>query len=195
MENLVKMKKLTLLLLTLLYTNIAFSQKEKGILNLGIGVGNGGLRINSVNYDGYNSRVSTPALGISYEIPVHPDITVGPYLGFNRETLKRTQFPEWEYNKKSSTNIWFGGKGAYYFDNLLGLNDEFDFYAGATLGFSYSNIRETSDVGSPTLNSTTLLPNFGLFIGGRYWFKDNFAAYAETGLGVSWLNLGISLKM
>lgn len=193
MENLVIMKKSLLILLPLLISSISFSQKEKGILNLGIGVGNGGLKIETNNNKNHTSRISTPALGASYEIEVHPDITVGPYLGFNRVTYRNDS---WVHNKSSHTNVWLGGRGAYYFDNLMGLHDQFDFYAGAALGFAYSNRRETSNIGFEPVSSSSLnAPIFGIFVGGRYWFKDNFAAFAETGLGASWLNLGISLKM
>jgi hypothetical protein len=32
------------------------------------------------------------------------------------------------------------------------------------------------------------------FVGGRYYFKENFAAMLELGYGVAYINLGIALK-
>ena len=35
---------------------------------------------------------------------------------------------------------------------------------------------------------------FSFYVGGKYFFTNNFAALAELGYGVSYLNVGVALK-
>ena len=35
---------------------------------------------------------------------------------------------------------------------------------------------------------------FSIHVGGRYYFTDNFGAFAEVGYGIAYANLGVSLK-
>ena len=157
------------------------------------------MTIGSGNLAGYKSRIATPSFGFSLEVPVGDAITIGPYIGF-KKIIRRND--DWAYNRNVSTSAWFGARGSYYFDELIGFDEDFDFYAGAALGFNYWRQRQTSNVGLEDISSAQLsFPNLGLHIGGRYWLREGIAIYGETGLGIGgqqlnpWLNLGATFKL
>lgn len=71
--------------------------------------------------------------------------------------------------------------------------DKFDTYAGALLGYDIVSAKEVGDVPG-TYNATESSVRLDLFVGGRYYFTDRFAAMAEIGYGIAYLNLGVALK-
>ena len=171
------------------------SYAQSNMLNLGLGIGGGSFSVYSGNtgLGGYSSRISLPAVGVSYEAWVHEAITVGAYLSYNSVTFRNDN---WNYNKKKYNNLWFGGRGAYYFDDLFSFDDEFDFYGGASLGFGYSSIKEVSQYGSPTRQDSSLwFPVFGIFAGGRYHFSHQFSVFSELGMSAAWLTAGLTIKL
>ena len=112
-------------------------------------------------------------VGINYEIPVHKDITIAPGVGTNFDL-------DW---------INLGVKGNYYFDNLFGISDDaWDVYGGTNVGYSIFNGDDNgvdeSDV------------NFGLQVGGRYFWNDKWGFYVEiAGGNISGLSPGIGLTV
>ncbi|MBK6347236.1 MAG: hypothetical protein IPF68_15140 [Bacteroidales bacterium] len=88
------------------------------------------------------------------------------------------------------TYIVIGARGTFHYP----LVDKLDTYGGVMLGYTIvsnsTNLPSTFGTYSYTANSFT--PSF--FVGGRYYFTDNFAAMAELSYGVALLNLGVALK-
>ncbi len=83
-----------------------------------------------------------------------------------------------------------GVRGAYHFNELLDLSDELDVYGGLTIlntSVKADGIGRLGGVGSGL--------DFGIYIGGRYYFTDNIAAYAELGNGVAYFQVGVTLKL
>jgi len=82
-----------------------------------------------------------------------------------------------------------GVKGTFHYP----LVDKLDTYGGLMLGYNSNSWKwhgtgvETVDLGGSGLG-------FSLYAGGRYYFSEKFAAIAELGYGISYLNLGIAIK-
>lgn len=180
------MKKILTLLVVVLFSlnqlvaqESTFNKGDKA-LNLGIGLGSG-------YYGGfYTSRM--PALSASLEFGVVDNVIekgvigVGGYIGYSSAKYS---------NYWKTSNLIIGPRGTFHYP----LVDKLDTYAGLLIGY---NIVTTKDLDATYIGSykasASGLTTAG-FVGGRYFFKDNFAVMAELGWGISYLTLGISLKM
>ncbi len=95
-------------------------------------------------------------VGASFEIPVHKDISIAPYAGTDLNL-------DW---------LALGAKGNYYFDNLFELPSAWDVYAGLNAGFAIGlGSNGNSDI------------NFGLHVGGRWFWNDKWGINVELGGG------------
>ena len=102
-----------------------------------------------------------------YEIPVSSDISVQPFAS-----------TDWELDK-----LIFGAKGNFYLDDLLELSEEWDVYGGANFGW---RIDKGNDDGA----------NWGLQVGGRWFWSEKWGINAEFGGGSSVLGgIGVTMKM
>ncbi len=110
-------------------------------------------------------------VGVSYEIPVASAITVAP-----------AAFTNFDLNY-----LTLGVKGNYYFDELFGLNSDWDVYGGANVGFGIAiESGHDSDL------------DLGLQAGGRWFWSDKWGVYVEIGggaLGGAAYGVGVTLKM
>lgn len=115
--------------------------------------------INSANAQA-TSQLNFGLVGVSYDIPVATDIAVSPYAGTNLNL-------DW---------LTIGVKGNYYFDNIIGMTDPWDFYAGANAGYGLwmGNGNDSNDFA------------LGLQVGGRWFWNEKWGLYLELGGG----NLG-----
>jgi outer membrane immunogenic protein len=143
-----------------LTTIVAFAQSP---------IGQGGKQLNfGVSGNSYYVPVY-----VSFDFGVHPDITIGPQagldLGFNYLNL--------------------GFRGDYHFNTLMGIPSDWDFYAGATSGFSIQLRNNSVNVNSGFL--------IGLQVGGRWYWNDQWGLNVEFGgsnlFGTG--RLGVSMKM
>lgn len=169
------MKKIIMALFLVITSSTVFGQRVmEGDLQV-----NGGI--------GLTSGWGVPFYG-GVDYGIHDDITVGLQTSFASKT----------YNQYVSSK-WFsiGANGNYHFNTILGIPDEFDVYAGATLAYNnFSN----SISGAPSgyvygdVNSSGI--GIGGQVGGRYYFTDNLAANFELGGGniASVGKLGVSFK-
>ncbi|HEY6142976.1 MAG TPA: hypothetical protein VIV55_06020 [Flavobacterium sp.] len=116
-------------------------------------------------------------IGINYEIPVHPDITIAPGAGTNGNL-------DW---------LTVGVKANYYFDNLFGISDAaWDVYGGAGVGYAF-DMRENEDNNGHG-NDDGL--DLGLHAGGRWFWNDKWGVYLELSYGnTSEFSPGIGLTM
>lgn len=181
-------KSLLAIAIAILFSVSSFAQEfEEGdkVLNLGIGFG-------STFYSGSFYSSSIPPISASFEIGVKDGILdegslgIGGYLGFSRY---KYEYLNWGYNY---TNVIIGGRGSFHYPVL----DNLDTYAGILLGFRVVSSKEFGDAVfgyDYSATSSGLVGSF--YVGGRYYFSDNLAGMLELGYGISYINLGIALRL
>ena len=166
-----------------------FSQSDL-VFNLGVGIG-------TSLYSGSYYKSTLPPLSLSVEYGVKEDfltdgltLGLGGYLGIAGSKYE-TAYYGGTYGWKYSYTV-VGVRGALHYP----LVEKLDTYGGLMLGYNIVTFKEigTYPLGIAT-NSTGSGVAFSVYIGGRYYFTDNFAAMAELGYGISYLNLGIALKI
>ena len=124
-------------------------------------------------------------LGVDYGIA--RDFTIGAEVSYSSKKVS------YDYIEERHSIFGFGVNGNYYFDRILKLPKEFDFYAGATLG--YYNISNSQTYNGPSILREYTLSNYnssfassgvnlGLQVGGRYFFTKNLGVNLELGGGV-----------
>lgn len=163
--------------------------KGEKVVNVGIGLG-------STLYTGSGYTSSIPPVSASFEIGVKDDVLdigsigVGGYLGYASSKWEYSYFGStWGYKY---TNIILGARGSFHYP----LVEKLDTYTGLMLGFNIVSAKETGTV-DPLYNysASTSGVIWSWYAGGRYYFTDNFAAMAEIGYGIAWLNIGVALKL
>ncbi|MDR3287772.1 MAG: hypothetical protein LBT27_10075 [Prevotellaceae bacterium] len=161
-----------------------FSEGDR-VVNLGIGLGDylGGA--------GYSSSI--PISG-SFEYGIKDNLFdeksslgVGGYLAYasNKYTyLDNTTFGGWKYS-----HFVLGARGLLHYQFV----DKLDTYAGLMLGYDVVSSSAYGNLPSKT-SATGSGFGFSLFVGGRYYFTENIAAFAEIGYGIAALQLGVAFK-
>ena len=162
------MKKLLLIIVTILSTTSGFSQYKLGIsekqLNAGFGLSSWGAPL---------------YLGIDYGIT--NDISVGGEFSFRT----RNQIYNKETYRQNTINIVANGN--YHFVQLLQIPTEWDVYMGLNLGYYISSDSDS--------NSSISGVNMGAQVGGRYYFKEDIAFNIEFGGGSAFSSgkVGVSI--
>jgi hypothetical protein len=160
----------------------SFSKGDKA-LNLGIGFG-------STWYSGTYYHSAVPPVSASLEFGVADKILdkgvigVGPYVGFSSY---KWDYSGWGYKY---TNLIIGARGNFHYP----LANKLDTYLGLLIGY---NIVSSKEFGTPigyNYNATSGGIRSAGYIGARYFFKPSFGVMAELGYGVTYLNVGITLK-
>ncbi len=176
-----KMKK-TIIYLALTFLTISFANAQEfeqgtNVINAGIGLGG--------YYGGYNTSTTSPVFSASYErgiwdVPGPGVVSLGGYLGYKRFTYDNN-FNNVDYSWSYTV---IGARGAYHY---TGLNvDNLDVYGGAMLSMRIYNGDDFDDLDSR--------PGATAFVGGRWYFTDSVAGFAEAGYGVAFLTLGASFR-
>ncbi|MGF1639140.1 MAG: hypothetical protein ACFCUU_18835 [Cyclobacteriaceae bacterium] len=173
----------TLALLTCFATNSAHSQAfDIGDNVVALGIGLGSTYGHGFGYAGSGYRQS-PAINLQYERGMWEAgpgvISLGGFVGYKSFNYRDSDF------SVNYTNI--GVRSAYHYHGID--NDKIDVYGGLML--SYLNIN--SNLGSLGSASSGGL-RFDLYVGGRYYFMENLAGFAELGFGFTVLNVGVALK-
>jgi len=183
------MKKLLLLLVVACFTLTQLVAQEptfvKGdkVLNVGIGFG-------TTLYSGSYYKSQIPPISASLEFGVADNILekgvigVGPYVGYSSYKYEYAGWG-WKYS-----NIIIGARGNFHYP----LVNKLDTYTGLLLGYNVSSSKEFGTSTGYDYHASSGGVVWAWFIGGRYYFSDNFAAMLELGYGVAYLNLGIALK-
>ena len=157
------MKKL-LLSVALMSSFAVFAQRaQKGDLQLNAGV---------VLPHQYADNIGLYA-GLDYGI--HPDITVGAEFRFGGKSDRLHDY-DYKYNW-----LAIGFNGNYHFNTLIGIPNNWDFYAGATVGFNSFTYRNTDYPGWSDPHSSGV--GVSAQVGGRYYFSNNFGVNAEVNAG------------
>jgi hypothetical protein len=129
-----------------------------------------------------NRIVEIPPLSVSYERIISDEIIekgsigTGIYLGLSRHSWEI--FEGWMGN---STIFISGVRGSFNYQIM----DKIDIYAGVMLGLEIVYDRDAA--GESFIWST--------YSGGRYLLSNYFMLFAELGYGITYLNIGIVLKM
>lgn len=115
---------------------------------------------------------------VRYEHPVADNVTVGGTLSFQSKT-------EDEGSYKWNNNIFgLNARGSYHFNELLNAPDEWDFYAGASLGYFFWNTKyDGPGVGFDYSGSGVGGFSIGAHVGARYFVKENLGINLELGGG------------
>ena len=102
----------------------------------------------------------------SIEFPVSSVITIAPQVS-----------TDYNFN-----NFVIAAKGNFYFDDIFGVSEPWDVYAGANFGYRI----ETNNDGF----------NWGIQVGGRWFWSDKWGINAEFGGGSGVLGgVGVTMKM
>lgn len=152
--------------------------KGTNVINAGIGIGG------NFNYGSFGTSSQGLGLNASYERGIWEIggpgvISLGGYFG-----TKTYKYDYFGGNEKWTYTI-VGVRGAYHYNGLEVEN--LDVYGGAMLSYNIVSY----DGNSGSLNSR---PSGTVFVGGRWFFSENFAVFAEGGYGVAFLSLGISFR-
>lgn len=161
------------------------------VLNVGVGFG----------YSlGWSSGINaTPVISTSFE---HGQMLLGPgTLGLGASLSY--QGAKWDYIDgygDSYHETWkiffFGLRGTWHPDFLV--SDKYDVYLGAQLGYYHYGYTYTES--GPYVNNYHYSNPYsshvgiGAFVGGRYYFTQNFGVFGEAGYDISYLKLGVALK-
>jgi hypothetical protein len=186
------MKKLLLIAAMIVLTGMAgFTQVfEKGsqVINLGLGIGN-------TSYFGSYYTGFIPSFSGSYEygiveIPMGAELTgvvsAGGYLGWSA-----SKYGDWDDGHYNVLDIIIAVRGNYHFI----FHDKLDTYAGIWFGADIFSQKWKGDGYDPGSDIAESGPAGGAYVGGRYYFTDNFAVYAEVGYLISVLNAGVAFKI
>jgi hypothetical protein len=180
------MKKILLSLIVSLVaviTNAQHFENGSKFFHAGVGV------LSPYAYSG--SKMGIPPVHASFEIGVTDKIGVGGLIGY---TTSKSESAFWntKYSWKYSYLI-VGVRGNYHFYQ----DDKFDVYGGAMLGYNIASAKFESN--DKTLENWVTEPKvgglaFGVYAGGRYFFKENSALFVELGYSIAWLNIGYCAK-
>ncbi|MDX9727467.1 MAG: hypothetical protein RBT38_13890 [Bacteroidales bacterium] len=167
--------------------------QAQNTFNKGDKVFNAGIGIGSNYYTGsyYTSKI--PPVSASFEVGIKDNlfdekssIGVGGYAGFSGA---RWEYYDWGYKY---TNIVLGVRGAFHYQ----LVDKLDTYTGLLLGFNVVSAKEFGTIGSGIdYSASTSGVAWSWYLGARYYFNEKFGLMGELGYGISYLTLGVSIKL
>ncbi|MDR1454335.1 MAG: porin family protein [Tannerella sp.] len=163
----------------------AFNKGDK-VISLGVGLGD------FIGGSGYSTSI--PPIALSGEVGIvdglindRASIGVGGYVAYLSK--------KYEQNIMSTTlsfdytYIIFGARGAFHYQFV----DKLDTYAGVLLGYNAASV-DLSDGDSSYKPDAAGGIAYATYVGAKYYFTPNFAAYAELGYGIAALELGVAIK-
>jgi len=156
------------------------------VISLGLGIGN------TLNPGGDGYSGGMPPFSVSIEKAIVDNIfkkgvigIVGS-LGYTSFEYRFDVYGDgWNYH-----NIILGAGSLFHYP----LINRLDTYVGFLLGYNLSIVTEYGIPGTAAYAYPGGFVYSG-FIGGRYFFTDKFAAFAQLGYGVAYLTLGVSIRL
>ena len=157
-----------------------------GDKTIGISIGFG----NDYNYNYYYGYVPVvlPAFGLTYDQGI---IEAGPgIVGIGG--ILDAQFAHYGLygSTLSYTNYVIGARGTWHLTLLKDKNNKFDPYGGVMVGLRFFSARN----GYNNINTSSVSPAAGLFVGAKYNFAEHVGAFAEVGFDVSLLRIGLNFN-
>jgi hypothetical protein len=178
--------------LLLFFSAVALSQEN--VFNVGDKVVNVGLGIGNIGYTGSGWKTTIPPLSASFEMGIKDGVLekgvigVGGYLGLAGYKWTYSGFGT-EYGWKY-TNFILGARGTFHYP----LIDKFDTYTGLLIGYEIVSVTEFGvNTGWGSANGSGII--WSWYAGGRYYFTEKLGAMVELGYGITYLNLGVCLKL
>ncbi len=170
-------------LLALLQTNVQAQAYQKGSKLINVGLGLGAYKVNllkSLFAEKLTGAHGSIGVGGSFEVGITDQISAGGLFGYSRDSDLEMNF------------IHIGARGSYHLAEVMKLNNnKIDIYAGAGVGFRIMSAEGATSEDFEGLNKI-FIP---IHVGGRYYFKDNMAAFTELGTGFAIFQGGISFKL
>jgi hypothetical protein len=157
------------------------------LINAGVGFG-------ATWYSGTYYKTSLPPIFVSADIGFKDDIGpgvlgLGGYLGMSSYKYEYTWLGGswgWKY-----TSVVIGARGTYHYE----LVDNLDTYGGVLLGVRILSSKVFGDEQWITGTASGSGLAYSFFVGGRYFFSDNFGVMAELGYGIAWLSVGVTIGL
>ncbi len=196
--------------MTALVSNTVQAQTAfvKGTTAFNLGIGLGGTRYSYINSYNDNYTVS-PTIIVNGEHGVGElgpgTLGIGGFIGHKSVRYDYTSnsvFSNYTYHYDQKwTNTLIGLRGSWHPNEFFD-NEKVDLYGGVMLGYNVGSYKNNT---TRTLNGVTTSYDDGFgyktsyvtwstYIGGRYFFTQKIGAYLELGYGVSYINLGLSIK-
>lgn len=180
------MKKLNLFIaaisLSIGLTAQTYSEGDN-LLNVGFGLG--------ATFATGSSTI--PPLSVSFEHGFTDNISAGGLIGYSGSKDEVPTFGgTWTFKY---SYIIIGARGSYHFYST----DKIDAYGGALLGYNIgSSSVEFEGAGNNFVEPAAADVGgvaYGLHVGGRYYFNESIGAFGELGYGISYLTLGLTMKL
>ncbi|MCC7231902.1 MAG: hypothetical protein IT242_03080 [Bacteroidia bacterium] len=145
------------------------------------------------------SGTASPGIAVQYEhgtwdIGGPGTISLGGYIGYKsyKYDYNYGYFGSYYAAKEKWSYVIVGVRSAYHFNGLS--NEKFDPYGGLMLSYDIVSYSYSDNYTGSTYynNSGSYASGVGisLYLGGRYYFSQNFGAMLELGYGVSYITLG-----
>ncbi|HLT06064.1 MAG TPA: hypothetical protein VK014_00990 [Cyclobacteriaceae bacterium] len=166
----------------------AFEQGTK-VVSAGIGIGSS---LGSSSYTNQSPGISLLYEQGMWEVGGPGAISLGGYLGFKNF---KQDYSSSAFSSSAKWNYTIVGVRSAYHYNGLG-NPNLDLYGG--LMFSYNILNYTYEhSGGQNLvaDSGSSSAGITLYVGGRYYFVENLGIFTELGYGISYLNIGLALRL
>ena len=181
-------KQLLLIALFVAISSAAIAQGGGSSFNNGDNLVNVGIGIGSPFFgSGYSSSLPVNP-SFSYEKGITDAISVGGQISYASSKFDDRPYSNYSFKENA---FYIGARGSYHLNQYLDLDSRFDIYGGASLGYVIVNVSDNTGYTGSAASDI----GFGLFAGGKYYFQENTAVYAELGYqSLAFLNIGVAFK-
>jgi len=142
-------------------------------------------------YSGVYLESGVPPVAISVERGIVDEVLdegVIGVLGYLGYSSYKYDYLGWGW-KYSNFIVAVGGTFHYP------LVDKLDTYAGVLLGYKIVTANEFGVYTGYDYSTAGSSPVFSGFVGARYYVTDNFGVFGQVGVGIAYLNVGVTLKL
>ncbi len=139
---------------------------------------------------GFFGTTTIPPLSISADYAVRIaelPLSFGGFVGYSA-----SKYEYYSYATLSYTYLLMGARAAYHVD--LGVKN-LDSYAGVMLGYNIVTAKWDDNAWSDYYNAGSSYVVYGAYVGARYFFTKNLAAFGEAGYGMGLITLGVTYKL
>ncbi len=188
MRKTAKLLTVTVLVAVLIVSNGNAQEKKfiKGDKNISLGVGFGSPWI------GDGNSMTFPPVSASFDYGLRDDlgpgvIGIGGLIGVAGYRYDNLPYYAWSY-----TTVIVGARGTYHYQ----LVDKLDTYGGLMLGFRVISSKKYGEWAHAEYYDDDDVKLAGaFFVGAKYYFTENLAAFGELGYGVGIFTMGVTYKI